>query len=159
MISGGQAAGYGAAARPKRRGLAVALAGAAGAALACAAAWAAAAWATQHSLTVLALPLGAVTGAAVRRLRPGDRVAAAGSALLAVAGCAAGSFLAIPFALAGAGVSVSSITAHLDLIARGYPATLGALTIACWAAAAVLGFLIPALLPPRRPDAPWRQLP
>jgi hypothetical protein len=144
MTSGGQAPGYGTRPLVPRRGLAVTLAGGAAAALACALAWAIAAWATRQSLTVLALPLGTATGAAVRRIRPGDRAAAAGSALLAVAGCAAGSFLAIPFALAGAGISVGSITAHLDLLARGYPATLGALTIACWAAAALLGYLIPA---------------
>jgi len=137
-------AGYGTAPRPASRGRAVALAGAAAAALACTAAWAVAAWATRHSLAVLALPLGAASGAAVRQLRPGDRAAAAGGALLAVAGCAAGSFLAIPSALAGAGVSVSSITAHLDLLARGYLASLTAFTIACWAAAAALSYLIAA---------------
>ncbi|MEP7023633.1 MAG: hypothetical protein ABJB47_07440 [Actinomycetota bacterium] len=159
MTPGGSAQrGYGTPPpRPAPRHLAAALACGLGAALAGAAGWALVAYYARRDVTALALLAGPLVGVTVARQRRRDRAAAAGSAVLAVAACAAGSFLAVPFALAGAGVTVSSIVGHLGLIARAYPSGIGLRTAGFWAAAAVLGFWIPLRWAAARRTPSWRR--
>ena len=87
--------------------------------------------------------MGLAVGSAVARFRHSDPIAAIASAVLAVLGCALGSFLALVFALAGAGVDVGSILGHLNLIIQAYPHSLGVLTLVFWLIAAYIGFRIP----------------
>src|SRR6266498_5119968 len=78
-----------------------------------------------------------------RRPRGGDLAAAIASAVFAVLGCALGTFLALIFGLAGAGVRFASILSHLNLVIQAYPHALGGLTVVFWVIAAVAGFRIP----------------
>jgi len=131
-------------------GLAVGL----GAAVAGAFAWGLIAYISQRQFSIVAVAVGLATGYAVARFRAGDLIAAAAGAVLAVIGCALGTFLALVFALAGAGVSMGSILRHLNLIASAYPHALGGLTILFWVIAAVVGFRIPLSQPRRRAAKP-----
>jgi hypothetical protein len=143
---------------PARGSLGVALACGLGAAIAGAIAWGLIAYISQRQFSVVALLMGLAVGSAVGRFRAGDLVAAFASALLALLGCALGTFLALVFALAGAGVSVRSILGHLNLIIQAYPHALGGLALVFWAIAAFVGFRIPlrkaGRMPPRRGAPP-----
>jgi hypothetical protein len=155
---GSAPAGYGTAppppAPPHRT---VALACGLGAGLGGALAWGVLAYYVHHNVALLAVLTGPLVGCTVARLRPRDLLAAAGSALLALAACAAGRFLTELFGLAGAGVTVSSILGHLGLIARGYRYSIGASAVASWAAAAGLAFLFPLRWPSRPRTPSWRR--
>ena len=128
---------------PAKGGLGLALVCGLGAAIAGAVGWGLIAYVTKHQFSVVALLIGLAVGSAVARFRAGDPVAAVASAVLAVLSCALGSFLALVFALAGAGVSVGSILGHLNLVVQAYPHSLGGLALAFWAFAAFAGFRIP----------------
>lgn len=138
--------------------LGVALVSGFGAAIAGAFVWGLIAYLAKHQFSVVAVLMGLAVGSAVARFRAGDPVAAAASALLAVLGCALGTFLALAFALAGAGVSVGSILGNLNLIVRAYPHALGGLALVFWVFAAFVGFRIPLgkgrRVPPRRGGPP-----
>jgi hypothetical protein len=138
--------------------LSLALVSGLGAAIAGAFGWGLIAYFSKHQFSVVAVLMGLAVGSAVARFRSGDPVAAAASALLAVLGCALGTFLALVFALAGAGVSVGSILGNLHLIIRAYPHALGGLALLFWAVAAFVGFRIPLRparrVPPRRGAPP-----
>jgi hypothetical protein len=110
-----------------------------------------------HSVALLAVLIGPLVGWTVARLRPRDLLTAAGSALLALAACAAGRFLTELFGLAGAGVTVSSILGHLGLIARAYRYSIGVSTAVPWAIAAGLAFLIPLRWSGRSRTPTWRR--
>src|SRR5450432_2526730 len=91
--------GYGTAPPPPGRPhLAFVLACGLGTAIAGEIAWALAAYFLERDVTALALLMGPAVGVTVARLRPGDLAAAVGSAVLAAAACALGTFLAVPFA-------------------------------------------------------------
>jgi len=134
---------------PAKGSIGLALTAGLGAAVAGAFGWGLIAYVSRQQFSLVAVAVGLAVGYAVARFRAGDLIAAAASAVLAVIGCALGTFLALVFALAGAGVSMGSIVGHLDLIASAYPHALGGAAIAFWAVAAVVGFRIP-LGPPRR---------
>jgi hypothetical protein len=128
---------------PARGSLGVALVCGLGAAIGGAVVWGLIAYISKHQFSIVAVLMGLAVGSAVARFRNNDPLAAVASAVLAVLGCALGSFLALVFALAGAGVSMGSILAHLNLIFSVYPHSLGGLTILFWLIAAFIGFRIP----------------
>jgi hypothetical protein len=128
---------------PARGSLGLALVCGLGAAIAGAVVWGLIAYISKHQFSIVAVLMGLAVGSAVARLRNNDPLAAIASAVLAVLGCALGSFLALVFALAGAGVSMGSILGHLNLIIQAYPHSLGGLTLVFWLIAAFIGFRIP----------------
>jgi hypothetical protein len=128
---------------PPRGSLGLALVCGFGAAIAGAVVWGLIAYISKHQFSIVAVLMGLAVGSAVARFRSSDPLAAIGSAVLAIFGCALGSFLALVFALAGAGVSMGSILGHLNLIIQAYPHSLGGLTLVFWLIAAFIGFRIP----------------
>ncbi len=88
---------------PARGSLGLALACGLGAAIGGAVVWGLIAYISRHQFSIVAVLLGLAVGSAVARFRHNDPLAAVASAVLAVLGCALGSFLALVFALAGAG--------------------------------------------------------
>ena len=128
---------------PARGSLGLALVCGLGAAIGGAVVWGLVAYISKHQFSIVAVLMGLAVGSAVARFRRRDPLAAIASAVLAVLGCAFGSFLALVFALAGAGVSVGSILGHLNLIIQAYPHSLGGLTLLFWLIAAFIGFRIP----------------
>jgi MFS family permease len=128
---------------PARGSLGLALVCGLGAAIGGAVVWALVAYISKHQFSIVAVLMGLAVGSAVARFRSRDLLAAVASAVLAVLGCAFGSFLALVFALAGAGVSVGSILGHLNLIIQAYPHSLGGLALLFWLIAAFIGFRIP----------------
>jgi hypothetical protein len=135
---------YGTAPPPPARGsLGLALVCGLGAAIGGAVVWGLIAYISKHQFSIVAVLMGLAVGSAVARFRHSDPIAAIASAVLAVFGCALGSFLALVFALAGAGVNVGSILRHLNLIIQAYPHSLGGLTLVFWLIAAYIGFRIP----------------
>jgi hypothetical protein len=155
---GGAPRGYGTAPAPAAPPhLAFVLACGLGAGLGGALGWGVLAYYVHQDLAVLAVLIGPLVGFTVARLRPRDLLAAVGSALLALAACAAGRFLTELFGLAGAGVTVGSILGHLGLLARAYRHSIGAGTAVSWAAAAGLAFLIALRWAGRRGTPAWRR--
>jgi hypothetical protein len=145
------AASYGTAPPPAGKGsISLALASGLGAAVAGAFGWGLIAYVSQHQFSIVAVLMGLAVGSAVARFRPGDLPAAIASGILAVAGCALGTFLALVFGLAGAGVSMGSILGHLNLVIDAYPHALSGLTIIFWVIAAFAAFRIPFSRPARR---------
>jgi hypothetical protein len=135
---------YGTAPAPPEKGsIGLALVCGLGAAIAGAVVWGLIAYISKHQFSIVAVLIGLAVGSTVARFRTRDPLAAIASAVLAVLGCALGNFLALIFALAGAGVSVPSILGHLNLIAAAYPHSLGGITLLFWAIAAFIGFRIP----------------
>lgn len=128
---------------PARGSLGLALACGLGAAIGGSVVWGLVAYISKHQFSIVAVLMGLAVGSAVARFRSRDPLAAIASAVLAVLGCAFGSFLALVFALAGAGVSVGSILGNLNLIIQAYPHSLGGLTLLFWLIAAFIGFRIP----------------
>jgi MFS family permease len=143
---------------PARGSLGVALACGLGAAIGGAVVWGLIAYISKHQFSIVAVLMGLAVGSAVARFRNNDPLAAVASAVLAVLSCALGSFLALVFALAGAGVSVGPILGNLHLIIQAYPHALGGLALLFWAVAAFVGFRIPLRkarrVPPRRGAPP-----
>jgi hypothetical protein len=155
---GSAAPGYGTAPPPPGPPhRAVALACGLGTGLGGALAWGVTAYYVHHNLTLLAVLIGPLVGCTVARLRPRDLLTAAGSALLALAACVLGRFLMELFALAGVGVTVSSILGHLGLIAIAYRYSIGASVAVSWAVAAGLAFLIPLRWAARPRTPTWRR--
>src|SRR5450755_578566 len=135
---------YGTAPPPPARGsLGLALVCGLGAAIGGAVGWGLIAYISKHQFSIVAVLMGLAVGSAVARFRNSDPLAAIASAVLAIFGCALGSFLALVFALAGAGVSMGSILGHLNLIIQAYPHSLGGLTLVFWLIAAFIGFRLP----------------
>ena len=134
---------YGTAPPPPARGsVGLAVVCGLGAAIAGAVVWGLIAYVTKHQFSIVAVLIGLAVGSAVARFRPSDPIAAVASAVLAVFGCALGSFLALVFALAGAGVDVGSILGHLNVIFQAYPHSVGGLALVFWVIAAYIGFRI-----------------
>jgi hypothetical protein len=95
---------------------------------------------TKHQFSLVAVGVGVGVGYAVGRFRPGDVAAAAASGLLALLGCALGTFLALVFAALGAGIGLGRVLGHLNVIMSAYPGSVGVLGVVFWLLAAYLGF-------------------
>jgi hypothetical protein len=120
-----------------------ALSASAGIALAGAIIWGLVARLFEVQLSLIGVLIGAGVGYAVGRFRPGHRPTIVAGAIIAVAGCALGTFLAIVFTLLAAGVSLGQIFAHLGIVLQGYPGDVGALGFVFWAIAAFAAVRVP----------------
>jgi hypothetical protein len=121
----------------------VALVLAAATALAGAVLWGLAALVFHRQLALVGLLIGLGAGFAVARYRPGHRRTIVAGALIAVIGCALGTFLAIVFSLLDAGVDLGTITRHLGTVLRGYPGAVGWLGLLFWLIAAYAAVRVP----------------
>jgi len=113
------------------------------AAIAGAVLWGLAALLIHRQLSLLGLLIGASVGFAVARYRPGHVPTIVAGAVIAVAGCALGTFLAIVFSLLNAHAGVGWITSHLSLIWHGYPSAVGRLGLLFWLIAAFAAVRVP----------------
>jgi hypothetical protein len=134
------------------RSLALAVLAGLAAAVVGAFAWGLVAYLTKHQFSLVAVVIGVAVGGAVAKFRPGDPVAAAASAVLALIGCALGAFLALVFTTLGAGIGLGTILGHLNVLLSAYPHTVGILGVVFWLVAAYLGFRT-ALGGVRRPQS------
>lgn len=116
------------------------VAAAAAVAAAGAVAWALIAYATGDQFSFMAVLIGAAVGLTMRRAGgPDGRLQAAG-ALLAVAGCAAGTLLAMILLLnVRYHVGLTVIAGHLGTVLRAYPSAVGWLGLLFWVIAALEG--------------------
>ena len=129
---------------PARRPSTLAALGlAAGAAIVGALAWGLVALIIHRQLSLLSLLIGVGAGVAVARYRPGHLPSVVAGAVIAVAGCALGTLLAIVFSLLDAQVSMSAIVAHANVVASAYPRAVGWLGLLFWLIAAVTAVNIP----------------
>lgn len=132
------------AARPASRpSTLTALALATAAALAGAALWGLAALVFHRQLSLVGLLIGLGAGLAVARYRPGHVPTIVAGAVIAVVGCALGTFLAVVFALLHAGLGISWITGHLSGVLRDYPSAVGWLGLVFWLVAAYAAIRVP----------------
>jgi hypothetical protein len=132
------------AASPARRpSTLVALGLAVATALAGAVLWGLAALVFHRQLSLVGLLIGLGTGLAVARYRPRHVRTIVAGAVIAVAGCALGTLLAIVFSLLDAGISLSTITGHLGTVLRGYPGAVGWLGLLFWLIAAYAAVRVP----------------
>jgi len=97
----------------------------------------------HRQLSLIGLLIGFGAGSAVARYRPGHRPTVVAGALIAVAGCALGTFLAIVFTLLDEQVRLSTIVTNLSVILRGYPSAVGGLGLLFWAIAAYAAVRVP----------------
>jgi hypothetical protein len=111
-----------------------------GAAVAGAFAWGLITYLTKHQFSVVAVLLGVAVGYAVGRRRPGQAAVAVASGVLALIGCALGTFLALIFAALGTGIGLGHVLGHLNVIMSAYPRSVGVLGVVFWLLAAFLGF-------------------
>jgi hypothetical protein len=139
--------------------MAVALLAGLGAAVAGAFVWGLITYVTKHQFSLVAVLIGVAVGYAVGRFRPRDVLAAAASGVLALLGCALGTFLALIFAALGAGIGLGQVLGHLDVIMTVYPGSVGALGVVFWLLAAFLGFRTAMSGPRGRPPRPRRLSP
>jgi hypothetical protein len=116
---------------------------AAGAAIAGAAAWGLVTILVHRQLSLLSLLIGAAVGVAVARHRPGHLPTIVAGAVIAMAGCALGTLLAIVFSLLDARVSVAAIVGHASVVARAYPSAVGWLGLLFWLLAAYPAVSVP----------------
>lgn len=136
----------------RRQSSLIALCLAAVVALAGAVLWGLVALLLHRQLSLLGLLIGGGAGAAVARYRPAHRLTVAAGAVIAVAGCALGTFLAVVFSLLKAEVSLSTIAGHLSFIVRSYPSEVGVLGVLFWLIAVVAAVWVP--MRARRPADP-----
>jgi hypothetical protein len=97
----------------------------------------------HRQLSLLGLLIGAGVGFAVARYRPGHLPTIVAGAVIAVAGSALGTFLAIVFSLLNASVSLGRISSHLSVIWHGYPSAVGWLGLLFWLIAAFAAVWVP----------------
>ena len=129
--------------------------------------WGLIAYFTKYQFSLMALLMGFAVGTVVVRVAGGIRSPglAAACAVVAVLGCALGSLVAEILVLLGHGIPASLITAHLDLVLRAYPSSVGALGFAFWGLGAFYGYRIAMgapvwrrrTAPPGRPQADGQQ--
>ena len=127
---------------------------AAGAAIVGAAAWGLIALLVHRQLSLLSLLIGAAVGVAVARYRPGHLPTVVAGAVIAVAGCALGTLLAIVFTLLDAGVGAGTIVAHANVVARAYPSAVGWLGLLFWVLAAYPAVRLPLRAARQRAETP-----
>jgi hypothetical protein len=131
----------------------VALSIATGAAIVGAAVWGLVALLVHRQLSLLSLLIGAAVGVAIARYRPGHLPTIVSGAVIAVAGCALGTLLAIVFTLLDARVGAGAIVAHANVVARAYPSAVGWLGLLFWVLAAYPAVRLP-LRAARQPAEP-----
>jgi hypothetical protein len=105
--------------------------------------WGLAALVIHRQLSLIGLLIGLGAGSAVARFRPGHRPTVVAGAVIAVAGCALGTFLAIVFTLLDEQVTVSTIISNLNVILHSYPSAVGALGLLFWLIAAYAAVRVP----------------
>ncbi|HTX86087.1 MAG TPA: hypothetical protein VME44_28200 [Streptosporangiaceae bacterium] len=105
--------------------------------------WGLAALVIHRQLSLIGLLIGLGAGSAVARFRPGHRPTVVAGAVIAVAGCALGTFLAIVFTLLDQQVSVSTIISNLNVILHSYPSAVGGLGLLFWLIAAYAAVRVP----------------
>jgi hypothetical protein len=138
----------------RRGSMGLALGGGIGVAIAGSVVWALIAYLTKHQFSLLAVLIGFGVGFAISRSRRGDPAAAVAGAVLALLGCALGTFLALVFAELRGGAGLTAILGRPGLIVHEYPGSVGALGILFWAIAAVIGFKYTMGLPSSRRRQP-----
>ena len=116
---------------------------AAAAAVAGAVLWGLVALVFHRQLSLLGLLIGAGVGFAVARYRPGHLPTVVAGAVIAVAGCALGTFLAIVFALLNDHVPIGTIVSHLNIVFHGYPSAVGGIGLFFWLIAALAAVRVP----------------
>ena len=105
--------------------------------------WGLVALVIHRQLSLIGLLIGLGVGSSVARYRPGHRPTVVAGAVIAVAGCALGTFLAIVFTLLDAQVGLGTIMSNLNIILRGYPSAVGALGLVFWLIAAYAAVRVP----------------
>jgi hypothetical protein len=97
----------------------------------------------HRQLSLIGLLIGLGAGSAVARYRPGHRPTIVAGAIIAVAGCALGTLLAIVFTLLDEQVTLSTIVSNINVILRGYPSAVGGLGLLFWLIAAFAAIRVP----------------
>jgi hypothetical protein len=97
----------------------------------------------HRQLSLIGLLIGLGAGSAVARYRPGHRPTLIAGAVIAVGGCALGTFLAIVFTLLDSQVSLSTIVSNLSIILHGYPSAVGSIGLLFWLIAAYAAIRVP----------------
>ncbi len=105
--------------------------------------WGLVALVIHRQLSLIGLLIGLGAGAAVARYRPGHRPTLIAGAVIAVGGCALGTFLAIVFTLLDSQVSLSTIVSNLSIILHGYPGAVGDIGLLFWLIAAYAAIRVP----------------
>jgi hypothetical protein len=105
--------------------------------------WGLVALVIHRQLSLIGPLMGLGAGSSVARYRPGHRPTVIAGAVIAVAGCALGTFLAIVFTLLDEQVSLGTITSNLTIILREYPSAVGALGLLFWLIAAYAAVRVP----------------
>jgi hypothetical protein len=121
----------------------VALAGAAGVAIAGAVVWGLVALLIHKQLSLIGLAIGLGVGGLVARFRHAHLPTIIAGAVIAVAGCALGTLLGQIFLLLSAQWSPGDIFGHLNLVARAYPTNVGWLGVLFYALAAYGAVRVP----------------
>ena len=105
--------------------------------------WGLVALVIHRQLSLIGLLIGLGVGSSVARYRPGHRPTVVAGAVIAVAGCALGTFLAIVFTLLDAQVGLGTIMSNLNIILRGYPSAVGGLGLLFWLIAGYAAVRVP----------------
>ena len=105
--------------------------------------WGLVALLVHRQLSLLGLLIGGGVGLAVARYRPGHLPTIVAGAVIAVAGCALGTFLAIVFSLLHEQVSLATVLGNLSVVAKGYPSAVGVLGLVFWLIAAFAAVQVP----------------
>ncbi len=105
--------------------------------------WGLTALVIHRQLSLIGLLIGLGAGSAVARFRPGHRPTIVAGAVIAVAGCALGTFLAIVFTLLDEQVTLGTIFSNLNVILSGYPSAVGGFGLLFWLIAAYAAIRVP----------------
>jgi hypothetical protein len=132
---------------------------AAGAAIIGAVAWGLVALVIHRQLSLLSLLIGAAVGVAIGRYRPGHLPSIVAGAVIAVAGCALGTLLAIVFSLLDEQVTAGTIVSHAGVVTRAYPSAVGWLGLLFWLLAAYPAVRLPLRAAPQSAPAPDTPVP
>lgn len=132
-----------AAGSPRQRSLGEALAAGSGVAVLGAIVWGLIIYLLKRDFSIIAVGLGLAVGTTIARMRPGDTVAAIGSAVISLLGAMLGAILAGVFILLSNGVPIASAIAHIGLVVSVVFKTEGFLGYMFWVIAAFFGFRIP----------------
>jgi hypothetical protein len=126
-----------------RQSTALALLSALGIAIAGAVVWGLIARQFNVQLSLIGVLIGAGIGYVVAKFRPGHLPTILAGVVIAVFGCALGTFLAIMFTLLSGGYTLAQITSNLDAVFRAYPTAVGGLGFVFWLFAALAAFRVP----------------
>jgi hypothetical protein len=112
-------------------------------AIACALVWGVIAYSTKYQFSIMAILVGLAVGAVIARVgRVRTPAFGVASAVLAVFGCALGSFVAEILVLNRHGVPLSEILSQLNVVFHFYPSSVGGLGFLFWVFAAFYGYRI-----------------